>query len=350
MSDLRLDFCSHEAAKYAIRHWYYRDELPIGKLVRIGVWEDDIFRGVLLFGPGASDSLGARYGFTPLETCELCRIALGQHTAPLTRILRVALLLLHRQSPGIRLVITFADPSAGHVGTVYQAANWLYLGQTASDKRYLYQGRWYHSREVKTRGWTDRPGGKRTWAPKPIDCERVEPTTPKLRYGWPMDNEARERLQPFALPYPASSCLGGDTRDTPRTPAGRGRRDGDPQALRDDALETDADLRLATPVGGQRGGLLDARQLVERNDVHALDRETGEGGTRADTRADDLSSDEAPRGLQIAVGLALLPGQDRRDVAALEPQRFHDGRLPSLMPSITDLSTRRNGQMSQVNT
>jgi hypothetical protein len=39
MVDLKVDFCSHEAAKYACEHWHYSRCVPASKLIKIGVWE-----------------------------------------------------------------------------------------------------------------------------------------------------------------------------------------------------------------------------------------------------------------------------------------------------------------------
>jgi hypothetical protein len=36
---------------------------------------------------------------------------------------------------GVTLVLSYADPSRGHVGTIYQATNWLYLGMTEGGSR-----------------------------------------------------------------------------------------------------------------------------------------------------------------------------------------------------------------------
>ena len=38
MSDVRLGFCSHEAAKHAIMRWHYSRQMPKAKLVKIGCW------------------------------------------------------------------------------------------------------------------------------------------------------------------------------------------------------------------------------------------------------------------------------------------------------------------------
>lgn len=59
---LKLDWCSHEAAKYAVEHWHYSKCMPKSKLAKVGVWEDDRFIGVVMFGVGATKDIVAPYG------------------------------------------------------------------------------------------------------------------------------------------------------------------------------------------------------------------------------------------------------------------------------------------------
>ncbi len=42
--DLRVDWCSHKAAKYAVTHWHYSQTMPMRPLVKIGGWEDAVYR------------------------------------------------------------------------------------------------------------------------------------------------------------------------------------------------------------------------------------------------------------------------------------------------------------------
>ena len=60
--ELKLNWCSHAAAKYAVEHWHYSKRLPNQKLVKIGVWEFGIFRGAVIFGDGANPGLFVPYG------------------------------------------------------------------------------------------------------------------------------------------------------------------------------------------------------------------------------------------------------------------------------------------------
>ena len=200
--DLKLDWCSHEAAKFAIRQWYYRDEMPIGKLVKIGIWEDGEFVGVVIFGMSASDALGKRWGLGTFECCELSRLAMRpDHKSQVSRVVRVALSLLRKHSPGLRAVVSFADPTLHH-GGVYKAGGWLYTGTTAPDRQYTDKaGRVWHSREVKESGWNLSIGGKRIRCPKPSECT-VQRIPGKHRYVMPLDDETKAKVEAFAMPAP----------------------------------------------------------------------------------------------------------------------------------------------------
>ena len=54
----RLDFCLQAAARHATSRWHYSRSMPASKLVRIGVWEDEVFRGAILYGVGANRHIG----------------------------------------------------------------------------------------------------------------------------------------------------------------------------------------------------------------------------------------------------------------------------------------------------
>jgi len=61
--DLKLDWCSYQAAKYAVERWHYSKRMPAGKHVHVGVWEGDVFVGVMLYGLGACNlTRGEKYG------------------------------------------------------------------------------------------------------------------------------------------------------------------------------------------------------------------------------------------------------------------------------------------------
>ena len=209
---LHVDFCSHEAAKHAVMRWHYSRAMPKSKLVRFGVWEDEKFSGAVIYGLGANRHLSRPFGLQDTEVCELVRVALAPgRRHPTSQVVAISLKLLRRQSPGLRLVVSYADLGQDHIGTIYQAGGWIYLG--TSEQGYLkIHGRIVHPRTVYDR--YGRGGQSVPWLKANVDprAERVE-MAPKLRYAMPLDKAMRRRLTPKALPYPknAAEVRPGDT-------------------------------------------------------------------------------------------------------------------------------------------
>ena len=198
--DLRIDWASHDAAKFASTHWHYSKSMPLPPLVKVGVWECQKFIGVVIFSRGASNTLLKPYGLNQDEGCELTRIALKNHVAPVSKIISIALKFLKQNSPKLRLVVSFADPTYGHSGIVYQASNWLYAGTTAPSKEYFKNGKRLHNRQVSAKGY-EIQFGKKIKTPKPSECI-VKVTDGKYRYLMALDESMKEKILPLSKPYP----------------------------------------------------------------------------------------------------------------------------------------------------
>lgn len=199
--DLKLDWCSHAAAKFAVENWHYSGCLPTPPLVRVGVWENGEYIGCVLFGRGASNNLLKPYGLQPTEGAELVRVALNRHQSPVSRIVAVAIRFLRQSNPGLRLIVSHADQNQGHHGGIYQAGNWVYAGTTSPDAAYIDQhGKRWHSRMVSPNGFKMAYGQKRP-VPRPQDCRRI-PLAGKHRYLMPLDDAMRQQIEPLRQPYP----------------------------------------------------------------------------------------------------------------------------------------------------
>lgn len=131
---LKVAYCSREAARFAVERWHYSRVMPAGKAVFVGVWEDEAFIGALVFSRGACPYALAQFGVEFNEGCELTRVALRAHRAPVSRIVRFGIKLLLVRCPGIRVVVSFADPDKGHVGGIYQALGWVYTGTSEATR------------------------------------------------------------------------------------------------------------------------------------------------------------------------------------------------------------------------
>jgi hypothetical protein len=199
--ELRVDWASADAVKYACAHWHYSRSVPVPPLVKIGAWEDGKFIGVVVFSRGATPSLLSPFGLSQTEGCELTRIALTKHETPVSRIVRLAIAFLKKHSPSLRLIVSFADPSEGHHGGIYQAGNWVYNGKSSSSTEYIGpDGKRWHARMVKTKGWTVVHGVRRKTL-TPDQCVKVEKPG-KHRYLMPLDSEMKAKILPLSKPYP----------------------------------------------------------------------------------------------------------------------------------------------------
>jgi hypothetical protein len=199
-TNLKIDWATHEAAKYACETWHYSETMPVPPIVKIGVWENSKFIGVVLFSRGASPDLLKPYGLTQYQGCELTRVALSKHETPVSRILSIAFKFLQKNSDKLRLIVSFADQSKGHHGGIYQATNWVYAGLSAPSVEYWKDGKRWHPRQLSEKGYTVQFGQKRK-VPKPSECKKIK-VPGKHRYLLPLDDEMRARILPLSKPYP----------------------------------------------------------------------------------------------------------------------------------------------------
>ena len=150
----KVDWSSFEAAKYACENWHYSKSIPVGKLVKVGVWEHEKFIGVVLFGRGANYNLLKPFGLNPDQGCELIRIALTKHETPVSKIIAVALKFLKKSNPKLKLVVSYADADQNHHGGIYQATNWIYTGllNSGTVAAFIIKGKKVHRKSIHSIG------------------------------------------------------------------------------------------------------------------------------------------------------------------------------------------------------
>jgi hypothetical protein len=174
-------------------------------MAKLGVWEDGRFIGAVVFAQGNNQYQGNALGLTMHEVCELVRVALTTHKSSVSRIVRIALAMLRSAQPGLRVALSYADPEHGHVGGIYQAGGWIYVGTGGSHETFLLNGRRIHSRMVSATGLKEQFGAMHR-SFRAADLTSM-PLAPKFKYLMPLDAEMRELIAPLAKPYPRASRL-----------------------------------------------------------------------------------------------------------------------------------------------
>lgn len=204
-SDLRILPCTFDAAKYAVLSWHYSERMPSGKLAKYGVWDDRRFWGVVIFGRGATPNIGKPFGLPQTECVELVRVALDVgHPFFTSQVVAAALKRLKADSPGLRLVVSYADIAEGHKGGIYQAGNWIYVGKGAlrSGGQMTIKGKTIHARTIVNRYGTSSID----WIREHVDPNAViSPASAKHKYVFPLDRAMRRKVLKLEQPYPTDA-------------------------------------------------------------------------------------------------------------------------------------------------
>lgn len=202
--DLKVAFCSFEASKWAVEHWHYSEVMPVGKTVKVGVWEDDVFIGCVIFSRGANNNLGKMFNLKQTQVCELTRVALNQHKTFVSEILAKAIKFLKENSPEMKAIVSYADTEQGHKGAIYQATNWIYLGKTKGSKEFVYHGKRHHAKTVYS--MYGRGSQNVEWLKKNVDSNASEYFTQgKHKYIFALNKKVRKELMKYNKKYPETA-------------------------------------------------------------------------------------------------------------------------------------------------
>ena len=125
---------SYDEAHPWILHKHYAKRIPNIKYA-YGLFEDRVLTGVVTFGLPPSNTLcsgvcGDEFKHQVLELNRLCIESKTKNSASLLVARSMKLL------PKETIVVSYADTSMGHIGYVYQAANFIYTGISPKQKYY----------------------------------------------------------------------------------------------------------------------------------------------------------------------------------------------------------------------
>lgn len=196
--ELKVDYCSYEAAKFACTHFHYSHSIPASRLIKHGVWEDGKWVGAVLYGKGATPAICSPYNLSDVQIVELVRIALTNHESNVTEIVSKSIKLLKKDNPKLELIVSYADSNQDHLGIIYQAGNWIYEGPIFSDN-IIINGKQTHRRTITSKYGTS----KIEWLRKNVDPNaRINKQKCKFKYLMPLTKRARRKYEHLHQSYP----------------------------------------------------------------------------------------------------------------------------------------------------
>ena len=189
----------HVAREVLVRH-HYLHSWPGATRLSLGVFLDRTIMGAITLGAGPINGHRLIDGAARDDVWTLSRLWLDDGLPPNTEshVLAVVIRSLRRFT-AVKVVIAYADPAAGHVGTVYQAASWLYTGAPRSLPLLdLGDGVPRHCRSVGSAFSSHSVAYLRR---RGLAAHQI-PQPPKHRYVIFVDRSWRDRLVPAVLLYP----------------------------------------------------------------------------------------------------------------------------------------------------
>lgn len=192
------------AVRGIITEFHYLHSMPAASRRCYGVFHDSILAGAVVFTAGARRGHNILAAARPQEVATLARLWLTDELPKNAESRVIGAVLRHlRRHTGWRLLLSYADPAAGHVGTIYQATGWLYLGQGGTEGYLeLADGQVLHPRTAYKRYGSTAVGHlTRTGV-----SARRNRMPAKHRYAYVLDPAWVWRFRGSGLPYPKPSA------------------------------------------------------------------------------------------------------------------------------------------------
>ena len=193
---------SKKAIVYSCKKFHYSKKPPALNGTAFSVFnKKEEWCGCIIYGSGANPMIGEAYGLKQGQIFELVRMALNGKQESTSKALALSLKLLKKRCPTLKAVVSYADKGQKHIGTIYQATNWYYVGQSeSSSTEFYYKGKWEHSRTIGQLKIT-----------KGLNTNKLKrrKASGKIKYMYPFYKEQRKLLEKICKPYPKKLGIDG---------------------------------------------------------------------------------------------------------------------------------------------
>lgn len=211
---MKLTKATPQAIKYACLHFHYSKAVPVNPL-GYNVYNDaGEWCGVILYGTGANPHIGTQYKLPQGSVLELTRVALNGKQEQTSQAVAMSIKQLKKDVPHCRLIVSYADCDQSHLGTIYQATNWIYTGteNQGTVSAFIIHGKKTHKKSIYSKEVII--DGKKMPCPQTLEMVRrfLDPnaevfhTEGKRKYLMPLDKQMRKQIAPLAKPYPKTDA------------------------------------------------------------------------------------------------------------------------------------------------
>lgn len=190
---MRLEKASYKAIRYACLNFHYSKSIPVNVQGYSVFNNNNEWCGVIIFGRGANPRLAGSCKLKQGQVIELVRVALNGKQCSTSKALAISLRLFKKDNPLVKIVVSFADMNQKHIGTIYQATNWVFTGIGKSTPKWEVNGKKVHQRQVASMGYKIKDASKIFKKEKILD---------KYRYEYPLYSDVIDNCKSRSKKYP----------------------------------------------------------------------------------------------------------------------------------------------------
>jgi hypothetical protein len=188
---MRLEKASSKAVRFALLNFHYAKTIPSVQSSFSVFNNNGEWCGVICYSIGANKSIGTFAKLKQGQICELVRVALNGKQGSTSKALALSIRLMSIKNPLIKMIVSYADSEQGHLGTIYKATNWYFIGVS----RHIHHIEILTGKRMHNRVYSELPKSKQKFFKNTIPFD-------KYKYIYPLDKNMVDLCKSLSKPYP----------------------------------------------------------------------------------------------------------------------------------------------------
>jgi hypothetical protein len=148
--DLKVELCSFgDVSSFIVQHHYSRSTKGITSSFCFRVTHNGQIVGAAIVGrPAMKDQITKYSENGKFQLTELRRFVMIDEAPRNSESFVLGRIFRFLRKEGVQRILSYSDPSHGHIGVIYRATGFQYLGQTPSVKVIWWNGRHFSHRSI----------------------------------------------------------------------------------------------------------------------------------------------------------------------------------------------------------
>lgn len=154
VKNYKVSICERNTITDFIEEWHYSKNINgLSSMYCFKLQdEENNLIGAMIYGRIAMANAWKKYATKEEDLMELKRLCCIDNTPKNTESFFIGNTLRWlKKNTKVKRIISYADTTYSHEGTIYKASNFKYLGMTAKGKVVMYNGKRYHDRALRTK-------------------------------------------------------------------------------------------------------------------------------------------------------------------------------------------------------